>query len=469
MNALAVGSSYLEATDRVLLIDRRHRAGGMWVDTYPYVRLHQPHPFFTAGDIGWQSGEDRAHLATKHEVLDHFIHCLEVVRGRVQLDEWHDTDYVSHDASNGTVEITTRTEDGRVRIARARRLVKATGLDIRTLDPLQVSSTSVHSVSPDSCDVRSGDIADSNAPVWIIGGGKTAMDTACALIAGNPAREVNMLVGTGTFFFERDRAFPTGAKRYVGGQRGFTVFRDWADRFDGTNETEVMRWFPDAQGIAVTPTVEHFLFGLLSRAEAETIRNGLTHPVMDHLTDVVDGDGSVEMSLRSGATRQIEEGSWLVNCTGYILGREPLTYEPYTSADGRVATITPTSSIMWLTSMDSYFATHLLMLDKLATVPLYELDADSPARQNRDARACAMTAVSMYNQCVLFDHVPREVFTRNGLDFEKWFPAHRQLLSNPEFMKCRKELRAHTGAALDRVQARFDVRCGPVRQPATVA
>ena len=43
LNALFVASRYLSRDQKVILIDRRERVGGMWVDTYPYVRLHQPH------------------------------------------------------------------------------------------------------------------------------------------------------------------------------------------------------------------------------------------------------------------------------------------------------------------------------------------------------------------------------------------------------------------------------------------
>ena len=52
----------------------------MWVDTYDYVRLHQPHGLFTAGNIKWTLGQDPSHLATKGEVLDHFEHCLNVLQ-----------------------------------------------------------------------------------------------------------------------------------------------------------------------------------------------------------------------------------------------------------------------------------------------------------------------------------------------------------------------------------------------------
>ena len=188
----------------------------MWVDTYPYVRLHQPHPFFTAADIKWTLDADRAYLATKNEVLDHFSHCIDVVRGGVALDEWLGTELLSHEPGKETIQLTCRSTDGTPRLAETKRLIKAPGLAVEPNQPLAVSSERVHSVSPDFCDVRTGEIAESSAPVWVIGGGKTAMDTAHALIRACPGREVNILAGSGTFFACRDKLFPTGARRWWG-------------------------------------------------------------------------------------------------------------------------------------------------------------------------------------------------------------------------------------------------------------
>jgi len=52
LNALFVASRYLSRDQKIILVDRRRRVGGMRVDTYPYVRLHQPHGMFTAGNKG---------------------------------------------------------------------------------------------------------------------------------------------------------------------------------------------------------------------------------------------------------------------------------------------------------------------------------------------------------------------------------------------------------------------------------
>lgn len=148
-------------------------------------------------------------------MLGHLSHCLDVVRGRVGLDEWLGTELVSHAAGRGTIRLTCRSADGRLRTAETRRLIKAPGLAIEPNPPLAVSSERDHSVSPDFCDVRTGEIAESKAPVGVIGGGKTAMDTAQALIETCPGREVNVLAGPGTFFTSATRSF--AAERGAGG------------------------------------------------------------------------------------------------------------------------------------------------------------------------------------------------------------------------------------------------------------
>ena len=327
-----------------------------------------------------------------------------------------------------------------------------------------MSSERVHSVSPDFCDVRTGEIAESSAPVWVIGGGKTGMDTAHALIRARPGREVNVLAGPGTFFACRDKLFPTGAKRWWGGARGVPTFLEWSRRFDGTNEREAMDWYRATVGITPTDGARNFVFGLLSEAEAQTIRSGVTEMVSDHLVDAVDRGGHVELMLRSGATRRIEPGSWLVNCTGYAFGKQSQhrPYEPYVSADGNVGVISSRSAMAILPSFGGYYLGHLMMLGKLGELPLYELDGDDLARQSREAWACAVVTMNLYNLSVIADNVPREVLSQNGLNFDLWYPPHRYLFGAVQFARAYRREREHWRHALDRVQERFDVRCGPI-------
>ena len=145
-------------------------------------------------------------MATKGEVLDHFEHCLNVMKQRVQVDELFGWMLESHDETDGVVRITCRSSDGQFLVIEAKRLIKAYGVRVVPNDPLETSSERVLSVSPDFCDMRGNEMRASDTPVWVIGGGKTAMDTAYALITEYPGREVNLVAGSGTFFSSRDRS-----------------------------------------------------------------------------------------------------------------------------------------------------------------------------------------------------------------------------------------------------------------------
>src|SRR5689334_6291697 len=127
VNALFSASKYLSRDQKVVLVDRRLRVGGMWVDTYPYVRLHQPHPWFTAGDIPWTQGHDRKHLATRSEVLDHFTHCLDVVRQRVTVDTLFGWEFDGFTESDGMATVRVSAADGRTRMITTPRLINAAG------------------------------------------------------------------------------------------------------------------------------------------------------------------------------------------------------------------------------------------------------------------------------------------------------------------------------------------------------
>ena len=440
----------------------------MWVDTYPYVRLHQPHLMFTAGNIKWTLGKDRSYLATKGEVLDHFQHCLNVIKERVQVDEYFGWDFESEDEADGIVRVTCRSSDGQALTIEAKRLIKAYGLRVTPNDPLEISSARVQSVSPDYCDVRSGEMRTSDAPVWIIGGGKTAMDTAHALITEYPGREVNIVAGRGTFFTRRDRMFPTGIRRWWAGTLGATMATQMFRRFDGTNEAEVQRWFRSKYGTLLTPDAANFVAGVLSDAENSTISAGLNDVVMNYFVDAVDRNGATEVVFRSGATKAIQPGSWIMNCTGYLGiedNRHP--YEPYVSASGAVVSIQPRSSTLHLPAFQGYFLAHLLFLDKIRDVPLYELDVQELREKSSVVFPYALFALVQHNLSVIYGNVPGRVFGENGLDLDAWYPLPRRLPSIASFTLTHRRMRGRTRQVLDTVRERFDVRCGPLNQDRT--
>ena len=461
LNVLAVASGYLSRDQRVILIDRRQRVGGMWVDTYPYVRLHQPHPFFTAGDIKWTLGAKPSHLATRSEVLDHFEYCLDVVKERVQLTQYFGAEFESHHESPGNVRISARTADGRPLVIDAKRLIKANGFQIMPNDPLEISSTRVRSVSPDYCDMRGDEMRTGTGPVWVIGGGKTAMDTAHALVTEYPGREVNLVAGPGTYFTSRDRMFPNGIRQKWTGKLPSGLFTELALRFDGTNEAEVQDWLRTTYCTWLTPQASNYFAGLLSESEAATIAAGLHEVVMDRLVDVVDRDSGAELVFRSGATRSTPPDSWIVNCTGYVM-RTDHPYEPYASDLGGVMSVQTRSMTMQLTSVQAYFMTHLMFLGKLRDAPLYELDAHELRNKAPGAFTCTLSTLAQHNASVIFDAAPRKVFSGCALDYDLWFPFPRRMMGATRFMVKHRRNREHHRRSLDTVRERFDIRCGPL-------
>jgi hypothetical protein len=461
MNALFVASRYLERNQRVILLDRRPRVGGMWLDTYPYVRLHQPHGMFTAGNIPWTLGRAREYLATKNEVLDQFAHCLDVIKERIRVDEFFGWTMDSHEAADGVVRVSCTSADGRRMVITAKRLIKAAGFAVTPNEPLKLSSSQVRSVSPDTCDVRGGEMRASDAPVWLIGGGKTAMDTAHTLVTECPDREVNLVAGCGTYFASRDRLFPIGIRRWYGGTPITRLGAKMTGRFDGTNEDDTMEWLRSTYGTWVTPTTGNFLLGVLSESENNTIAAGLNEVLMDYLVDVVDRGDEAELTLRSGAVRPIQPGSWIVNCTGYLV-RDEGPYEPYVSAAGSVLSIQTRSATMMFTSYAGYFLSHLLFLGKLSEIPLYELDLNELRAKSSTALPFAMFSLSGYNISLIFDSAGSKVFSECGVDFDRWYPAPRRLIETARFVRTHRRAREHQRRSLDTVRERFGVRCGPL-------
>ncbi len=461
LNALAVASGYVGRDGRLLLADRREDPGGMWNDTYDYVRLHQPHPFFTAADIRWTQGHPPAHLASKAEVLAHFHHCLEVVSQRTRLDTRLGAEYLGHTERDGIVEVTLRTADGTVETLTADRLVKAFGHDIAVNPALPLSSTRVHSVSPNAHDMQTGPISEDSAPVWVVGGGKTGMDTALALVRAQPHRDVRVLVGAGTSFFVREEWFPSGLRRWTG-KRVNQYGVDYTLQFDGANEADVQRWFLQKAGHAPVDEPRDFVLGIVGRDEMATLRERVKEFAKEYLADVVDtADGPV-LHLRSGATRPLADGTWIVNCTGYV-GKGDQAYEPHASPSGRVVSINDRAAVTHLTSFAGYFLTHALMRDLLPLEDLYELDlqalGNDPALKPTVGIAC-FTA-SLHNFSVFFDALPLSVFSRNGLDYDGWFPKPRVLGGALRFAATHHRMRARQRAALDVLGTR-GVHSGPV-------
>jgi hypothetical protein len=232
-------------------------------------------------------------------------------------------------------------------------------------------------------------------------------------------------------------------------------------RFDGTNEKDVGNWMRTGYGTWLTPKTENFLLGVLSESENNTIAAGLNDVIMDHLVDAVDRRGATDLVFRSGATKAIQPGSWIVNCTGYITrGDHP--YEPYVSGSGSVVSVQSRSATMHLSSFMAYYLTHLLFLGKITDVPLYELDMQDLWRKSKAVLPYTMFTLVLHNLSLISDNVPTKVFQDCGLDFDRWYPLPRRMIGTARFMLTHRRDREHLRHTLDTVRERFDVRCGPL-------
>lgn len=463
LNAAFVAAGHLSRGQKVILIDRHDRAGGMWHEAYPYVRLHQPHPLFTVGNIKWTLGQQRDYLATGDEVIAHLNHCLDVISERVTVERCWGWEYVDHAESGGKVHIKARDREGRTRLVRADRFIKGVGAEIEVNDPLPTSSPQVRSVSPHHLDAwgRLPSGLDGDSPVWVIGSGKTAMDTVHRLVTANGRREVHLVAGSGTYFMNRDRLYPTGRRRWLGGRLPNAVFAEFTRQFDGTNGDAVREWYVQRYGTSAVDDPVHNLFGILSEAETAVIRAGITEVVRDHFEDVVDEAGQPMLMLRSGDRREVAPGSWIVNCTGHFNPRDR-QQEPYASASGSVVSINSSAVTLLFPAFAGYFLTHLLFYGKLTQAPLYSVDIDELQRKAKPAFLPVVAALLMYNLSVLFDELPAKVFVDCGLVPEKWYPLPRQLAGGIGFMRAHRRDREHHRKTLDTVHERFGVSCGPL-------
>jgi hypothetical protein len=235
--ALNAAVQHLTPGERVVVVDQGKKWGGQWVDQYDFVRLHQPFPIFTAGQRAWAiSGTKPAgHLATKAEIIAHLedIVTAATKESKIDLVPLFGYSYDDHAVTNGVVQLTVNcrltgatnsgadmpSPPGTVLI-RAKRMIKATGLDIQMKQPLPFSSPRVVSICPAdvlqptwNAVMRSP--AHRDKPIYIIGSGKTAMDCIYHLSKDEAKLEkplyrdrLHCISGRGMMFANRDVMFP---------------------------------------------------------------------------------------------------------------------------------------------------------------------------------------------------------------------------------------------------------------------
>ncbi|MGH9025017.1 MAG: hypothetical protein ACRDWD_02715 [Acidimicrobiia bacterium] len=168
----------------VIMIDRRHAAGGHWLDAYPFVRLHQPSAMYgvNSADLGHDriepDGADRGFYerASGKEICGYYDEVMQhqlLASGHVRFFPM--CDYLGDRRFRS--RLTGRSSDVAVR----RRVVDATYLASR----VPATDPPPFEVADGSRCIPVGELAglaERPAGYVIVGGGKTALDACCWLL-----------------------------------------------------------------------------------------------------------------------------------------------------------------------------------------------------------------------------------------------------------------------------------------------
>ena len=199
----------------VVLVDRRHRPGGHWLDAYPFVRLHQPSAYYGVESL--PLGRDRIdehgpnagfyERATGAEVCEYYSRVLDehlLPTGRVRFLGLSD-----HRGGNGAGHLVVSLLDGSETVVRPRRkLVDATYVQSEIPSrhvPAFAVEAGIGLVPPN----RLVDLAEPADRFTVIGAGKTAIDTCVWLLdAGVDPDRIRWIRGRDPWQFDRSLTQP---------------------------------------------------------------------------------------------------------------------------------------------------------------------------------------------------------------------------------------------------------------------
>ena len=186
---MAFADSLVAHTDaEVVLVDRRHRPGGHWLDAYPFVRLHQPSAYYgvesrrLGGDLIDEHGPNAGFYerASAAEICDYYSRVLDenlLPTGRVRFFGMSE-----YRGETGDGHVVVSLLDGSETIVTPRcKVVDATYVQS------EIPSRHVPGfvVEPDVTLVPPNDLVDLAEPACrftVIGAGKTAIDTCVWLL-----------------------------------------------------------------------------------------------------------------------------------------------------------------------------------------------------------------------------------------------------------------------------------------------
>lgn len=169
---------------RVVLVDRRHGAGGHWLEAYPFVRLHQSSSFYGVastllGDGSLQTSGPEVGLqkrASQPEITSYYARVLERLVGSGRVEFLPDSDFDGHRT------VTSRTSGERVEVPESCRIVNAHYL--APTIPAEVPPPFAVSDGARVLPVNElAGLEDAPSQYVVVGAGKTATDAIVWLLA----------------------------------------------------------------------------------------------------------------------------------------------------------------------------------------------------------------------------------------------------------------------------------------------
>jgi hypothetical protein len=267
-----------ESDADVVMVDRRHRPGGHWIDAYPFVRLHQPSAYY--GVNSRVLGNDRVddsgpnagfyERSTAAEICDYYNRVLQehlLASGQVRflpMSDYRGTDGGDH-------HLVSRLTGAETTVKVRRKLVDATYLESSIPSrhaPEYEIDPGVHVIPPNAL----VDLGEPSTGFTVIGAGKTAMDTCNWLLdAGVDPDQIRWIRPRDGWFFDRTFMQPLDlVASYVQLQARWV--ESAADCDDATDF--VHRLEADGVMIRIDPNVEPGVFrgATLSLLELDALR-----------------------------------------------------------------------------------------------------------------------------------------------------------------------------------------------------
>jgi NAD(P)-binding Rossmann-like domain len=262
----------------VVLVDRRHRPGGHWLDAYPFVRLHQPSAYY--GVESRPLGNDRIdehgpnagfyERASAAEICDYYARVLDehlLPTGRVRFFGMSE-----YRGGNGDGHLVVSLLDGSETLVKPRR-----GIVDATYVQSEIPSRHVpgFTAEPDVTLVPPNGLADLAEPAdrfTVIGAGKTAIDTCVWLLeAGVDSDRIRWIRGRDPWQFDRTFTQPLDL---VGGYMRLQArwVETAAAAYDGR---DFARRIEDAgMFVRIDPSTEPLAFrgATVSRREIDALR-----------------------------------------------------------------------------------------------------------------------------------------------------------------------------------------------------